>query len=258
MIMDEQNVGGTVEVADPQINTTNTDTTNTGTEVTSEGNNSDVANQTPPKQDDKTNSAFAEMRRQKEALERETSQVKRDYEIAKKYSKEYGIYSESDIAKLYGTTHGITTLEQLENVIEAENKNIDPELYQKVKDMESKLNGYEREKSFKADHERLSKDEGKTYEKLSDKAKEYATKYNVDLDTGYTLALRESVKEIVKEPDVEKIKQDAIKEYIAKIKDGYSPVESSGSSGTIVSTPKTFEDAKKGALAMFRAINNKI
>ena len=49
------------------------------------------------------------------------------------------------------------------------------------------------------------------------------------------------------------MKQQAIKEYVEKLKTGQRPVEGSGSSPVIVTdTPKTFEDARKQALEVMR------
>ncbi len=55
------------------------------------------------------------------------------------------------------------------------------------------------------------------------------------------------------QPNIEEVKQQAIKEYVEKLKTGQRPVEGSGSSPVIVTdTPKTFEDARKQALEVMR------
>lgn len=66
--------------------------------------------------DDPRNKEFAEQRR-KEALEAERQKnalLARNYDIAKKYGADYGVFSDEDIAAKYGQSHGITTLEQFE------------------------------------------------------------------------------------------------------------------------------------------------
>lgn len=229
-----------------------TTTSSTTVEGTSVQNNSQVATSEPTtKQDDKTNSAFAEMRRRTEALEKESSQYKKDLQVSKKFGKD-GIHSESDIAKFYGK-QGITTIEQLEDAIEAQQKGQDPEMKQQIKNLESRLSKYERKESFSKDHERLLESEGKVYEKLAEQSKEIAEKFNVDLETGYTLALKANAKELSKEPDIQKIKDDAIREYIDSLKKGNNPVlTSNGGKIETVSTPKTLEEARSNALAMLR------
>lgn len=87
-------------------------------------------------QDDKTNKAFAEMRRQNEALQKQM-------EFVKKYGQ-YGVTSEEEIAAKFGPSHGIYTAKQLDMQLESDRKareraewkeqGIDPDAVEKVVD----------------------------------------------------------------------------------------------------------------------------
>jgi hypothetical protein len=79
----------------------------------------------PPSQARQTpeqNAAFAELRRRSEAAERRVAEVEaqrqRDREIARKYGKDYGIYSDDDVAAQYGQSHGLTTVEEFEAALQ--------------------------------------------------------------------------------------------------------------------------------------------
>lgn len=84
---------------------------------------SEVADPEPLKdmsfKDDPRNQEFAEQRR-KEALEVERQKnaaLARNYDIAKKYGADYGVFSDADIAAKFGQSHGITNLEQFETAL---------------------------------------------------------------------------------------------------------------------------------------------
>jgi len=138
--------GGTVT---PQTGTEGTQTgeqtgSETGTEGTQETQGSEetsggteAAAQT--KQTPEQNAAFAELRRSKEAAERRANEVeaqrKRDHEVAKKYGKDYGIYSDADVAERYGVSHGIRTVAEFESALQREEyreKGVDPDLIDKI------------------------------------------------------------------------------------------------------------------------------
>lgn len=58
------------------------------------------------------------------------------------------------------------------------------------------------------------------------------------------------------QPDINQLKQQAITEYIEKLKTGNKPVEGSGSGPVIINQePRTFDDARKGALNLLRQVN---
>ena len=85
------------------------------------------------------NRAFAEMRRRAEASERRAAEVEaqhqRDVAVARKYGKDYGVYSDADIAAKYGQSHGITTVEQFEAALQDEQyrqQGIDPDLVKQI------------------------------------------------------------------------------------------------------------------------------
>lgn len=128
--------GANVGVADQQIDSnvedTNSDDLDTGASDDSNDDTSAVAD-TKPKQSPEVDSAFAEMRRKAEAAEKKAAELEskrqRDLDIAKKYGS-YGVYSEEDISALYGASHGIHTVEDLQRAIlneEYREKGIDPD-----------------------------------------------------------------------------------------------------------------------------------
>jgi len=84
------------------------------------------------------NAAFAELRRSKEAAERRASEVenqrRRDIEVARKYGKDYNVYSDADVAAQYGRSHGLNTVAEFEAALQKEKqdaeykaKGIDPD-----------------------------------------------------------------------------------------------------------------------------------
>lgn len=80
----------------------------------------DIADQVDDKtvQDDKTNSAFADMRRKMETLEKQNT-------IARKYGQ-YGVFDEADVSRVYGH-QGIHNLSQLDQAIENQRKEAERE-----------------------------------------------------------------------------------------------------------------------------------
>ena len=109
----------------------------TGTEGTqgSEGTQGGAEVATQTRQTPEQNAAFAEMRRKAEAAERKAAdleaQRRRDQEIARKYGKEYGVYSDADVAAQYSKSHGINTVEEFEAALQKEEykaKGVDPDL----------------------------------------------------------------------------------------------------------------------------------
>jgi hypothetical protein len=83
-----------------------------------------------PVQTPEENAKFAEMRRAREAAETKAATLEKNYQIAQKYGREYGVFSEEDIAANYSHL-GITTMEQFEQAVERQNminRGIDPDL----------------------------------------------------------------------------------------------------------------------------------
>lgn len=72
------------------------------------------------------NAAWKQMRLEKENAAKEAEKLKRDIDYAKKYGKEYGVFSEKDIQQQYGH-QGINSWDDLEMAIEAQQKNVDLE-----------------------------------------------------------------------------------------------------------------------------------
>jgi hypothetical protein len=191
------------------------------------GNESEVAEQT---QDDDINSKFAEMRRKQEAAEKKATELEtkynRDREIATKYGQEYGVYSEEDIAKIYGD-QGINTLEDLEKALERQSyeqaglpKEVIDKL-NKIDELEKSTNEYKTQ-SEKEKLDRLLIDEfselRKEYSDLvkedgSDLTPDVWTKWNdgkngLTLTEAYELTNKKAIREhLVKRTSQEKLNQ---------------------------------------------------
>lgn len=160
--------------------------------------NLDVATQKPV-QDDRTNSAFAEMRRRAEQAERTTAKYERDLKVAQKFGKD-GIYSEDDIAKSYGQSHGIYTLEQLESAIEAQSKGIDPKFYNEVQELKNRLNSYEFADSIRKQEESLEKDP--ILSQFKDDIKKISKERGTDINVAKYLFFEEKFPELLKSIDI--------------------------------------------------------
>lgn len=139
-MMDElDSAGGAVATSQTTETTTSTESTSgdtTGSASTS--TDADIASQKAV-QTPEQNSAFAELRRKSEAAEKRAieveAQLKRDREIAKKYGKEYNIYSDDDVAEQFGESHGIKTIAEFEEALKRQEykaKGIDPEMINKL------------------------------------------------------------------------------------------------------------------------------
>jgi len=79
------------------------------------------------------NSAFAAQRRAREAAEAKAAKLEADYQIAREFGSEYGVYSNEDIKEKFGAM-GIETAEQLKAAIERERmakEGLDPDLIEK-------------------------------------------------------------------------------------------------------------------------------
>lgn len=108
------------EVVEPQ-ETEVIETNTEGLENESE-NNSEVA-EPKAKQDVEENAKYAAARREAERLATEAqhkaAKLERDNMVARKYSKDYEVYSEEDIKAKFGA-NGINTLEDLEREIQSQ------------------------------------------------------------------------------------------------------------------------------------------
>lgn len=173
------------------------------------------------------------------------------------------------IAQIYGE-QGITTYAEYEAALaaqEAEQKaaenNVPVEFYTRMTESErkaqealDKLSQYERKELMTKQVESLSTDEkwGSFFNANKTEILEVAERLNTDLDTAKLLVLDSKG---IPTLDTEAIKQQAIQEYLDKVKKGYKPVEGSGAASvTVQEKPKTFEDAKKASLAMFQLANS--
>jgi hypothetical protein len=99
---------------------------------------SEIKEEVKPIQNDETNAAFAEMRRKAEAAELKATQLEqqqqRTMEIARKFGP-YGVFSDEDVARTYGQSHNVHTLDQLEREIQRQEyvkQGVDPDLVEKI------------------------------------------------------------------------------------------------------------------------------
>lgn len=91
-----------------------------------------------PTRDLEKDAAFADMRRKTQEAEARAQlleqQNQKTLEIARKFGP-YGVFSDEDVAKTYGQTHGIHTLDQLEREIQRQEyvkQGVDPDLVEKI------------------------------------------------------------------------------------------------------------------------------
>lgn len=175
-----------------------------------------------PVQDAETNAQFARVRR-------ETEQKAKDQVIAQLYGQ-YGIntYAEYEQA-----------VRQQQMQAEAEKKNMDPEVYETIQSLVSKVNNYERQTAFAEQDTTLQSDPtyGDFYKKYRDEVKNDAQVYGVDLDTAFTWKLREKLPEILSSTS-RQIEQTTVKNLINNKTTSPGPVGQDG------------PDVKSGYLAM--------
>lgn len=209
--------------------------------------------ETKPVQDSETNRIYAEARRKAEAEAQRTI----DAEYDRLYGAEYGIHSKADYDKY------IADMEKQQQVqAEAAKYNASPEFLAYVKSLEEKVNTIEQDAKTKeeaAQKEAFNKEiESQLNEvlELSKKegfevTKEQLLNAAIENQLG---DLKKVYKLIKPDLDMETLKQNAVKEYIENLKKGAVPVEASGTSPAVITeTPKSFEDARKGAAAMLKA-----
>lgn len=164
-------------------------TQNTGNEAVPSVNE-EVANpQTAerPTQTQEENSRYAAIRREAEAR---AEQRAKDQLIAELYGQDYGIYSYADYQK---------AMEQQRVAQEAQQKGIDPELYQTINSLQEKVSTYERKTAMIKQDETLSNDPhvGSLYKEWKNDVYAMADQYNVDLDTAFTILTRERIGDIL-------------------------------------------------------------
>lgn len=225
-------------------------------------NNSEVAE---PIQSKDENAKYAVARREAEAAkavaEERAAALERENSIAKKYGKEYGVFSDADIAREYGHL-GINSLEDMDNYFEAQQKNVDPEVYSRLKNAEiiaqqanEKLSKYERKEKIDGELEQWKQDPnyGEFVSKWESDIKNIALQGNADIYPALLAVMGMKINEL-KQPNVEDIKKTAVKEYIESLKN-QKPVEGGGQTPVIINKPTgSWEDARKGALQYLKNI----
>lgn len=256
--MDNLETGANVgEFAAPQTDNSNVDVNTSENPAQDTGVNNSTVTESKPVQDKETNSAFAEMRRAREAAEAKATQLERDYNYFAKYNN-LGVKNEAELKAAYGH-QGINSWEDVDRYYEAQDAGIDPEVYNKIVDSErtakealEKLSKYEKRELMQQQAEQLSKDSkwGSFFNSNKDEILQTADKFGLDLQTAKLLVLEQKYEQ----PNMEEIKQNAVKEYIEKVKNGNVPVEGSGNTAIVNSgAPKTFKDAFKQSMAYLKA-----
>jgi dGTP triphosphohydrolase len=212
-----------------------------------------------PVQNKDENAKYAAARREAEAralqAEQEAAELKKDIEYIKKY-KEYGITSREDLAQ-----YGYSSWEDLDNAMEAQEKNVDPEIYSRLKNAETiaqqaneKLSKYERKEKIDGELAAWKQDPtyGEFFNKWESDIKDIALKANCDLYPALLMVMGQRANEL-KSPNVEEIKKTAVKEYIEGLKK-QSPVEGGGQSPAVVQkSNNSWDEARKSALQFLRS-----
>jgi len=243
---------GQGSVVDSQIDNQNNTPVDGGSEsINSQSNEKPGEKQTQSRED---NEAWKRMRLEKENAEKEAAELKRDMDYIKKY-KSYGITSRDDLAQ-----YGYNTWEELDLAVEAQQKNIDPEVYNRLTQAEKtaqqaveKLSKYERREVIDQELDMWKKDEtyGEFFSKWEKEIKELALQNNADLYPAMLAVMGTKAKEL-KPPNIEEIKKSAVKEYIESLK-GQKPVLGGGNTPAIVTKQSnSWDDARKGALEFLR------
>lgn len=224
-----------------------TDQVDQNTDQDTGANDPDIAGQDD--RDYSKDSAFADLRRKHEAAEKKAQEIEtkynRDRQIATKYGKEYGVYSDEDIAKTYGH-EGINTLEDMDKALERqsyEQAGLPPEVIEKlnkIDDLEKSTNEYKTQ-SEKEKLDRLLIDEfselRKEYSELvkedgSDLTPDVWQKWNdgksgLTLTEAYELTNKKAIREhLVKRTSQEKLNQINGKAHVKGTGDVSGNVES--------------------------------
>lgn len=170
-----------------------------------------------------------------------------DAEYDRLYGAEYGIHSKAEFD---------AAIAKQEAEREAQKKNLDPEVYQELQELKQFKNQTEKEKIISSEDSKLMNDPkvGELYKQWHDEIMTNVREHNSRPDIEFTIMLREKAAELVgQKPNVEELKQQAVKEYIENLKKGNKPVESGGASPVVVaSQPKTFEEARKQAMEFMK------
>lgn len=207
------------------------------------------ATEQPMQQAPDVNASFAALRREKEMAQAQADMANQL------------------IAKLYGTD-GITNVEQLQTALteaekqaqveqQAQQMQANPALIQELNTLKSEIDMMKQEKQS-AERDRAIKEMKNQMQEVLKMAQTEGM--NITEDDLLNAAQEKNmnnfhdVYKLIK-PDVnsEEYKNKIIADYINSIKSGQIPVEGGGNTpSTVTQTPKSWDDAKKGAIAMLR------
>lgn len=209
-----------------------------------------------PVQTKDTNTAFAEIRRQKEALETKVKAM------------------DTWVSQNYGDTHNIHTWDDYQTLLQQQKEQ---EMYEQAANDPDKIKEIINQSI--SDHPAVKEAQGVIFEqKMQKQIAEFKSEYPdvqingiddlnnlpnaaqiYDLNVNKGLSLLQAYRAIngTNKVDVQKLKQDGIKEYIESLKKNNKPIEGGGSTPTVVTEqPRSFDDARKGALSMLQALKN--
>ncbi|MDF2800783.1 MAG: hypothetical protein K0S61_686 [Anaerocolumna sp.] len=186
-------------------------------------------------QDAQTNAMFAKIRREAEQKAKDNM-----------------------ISEMYGQTHGIHTYAEYQRAVqeqkrqqEAEQKGIDPQFYNQFMEMQEKLNSIEKEKTFIEQEAQLTSDPevGHLYTQWKDDVKSVSKEFNVDLNTAFTLILRQNLGSILGQTS-----QKAQQETIQKINNNAT----SSPGGLSSEATHTKESVSKMSTKDFKELQNRV
>lgn len=144
----------------------------------------------PQRQDAQTNAQYAKMRREYEA-KMQAAEIKAKDDM---------------VARIYGESHGIKTFAEYEKAVrdaelqqEAEEAGMDPKTYAKLKELEAKVQTYEKQESYSEQDKKLSKDPvtSSIYKQYKDEVRNISNQYGVDLQSAFTFLVGQKLPEIL-------------------------------------------------------------
>lgn len=215
----------------------------------SEGVVNPQATEQQPGQAPDVNASFAALRREKEMAQAQADMANQL------------------IAKLYGTD-GITNVEQLQTALtqaeqqaqveqQAQQMQANPALIQELNSLKSEIDMMKQEKQT-VERDRAIKEMKNQMQEVLKMAQTEGM--NITEDDLLNAAQEKNMnnfhdvyKLIKPDTNSEEYKNKIIADYINGIKSGQIPVEGGGNApSTVVQTPKTWDDAKKGAMELLR------
>jgi alanyl-tRNA synthetase len=213
------------------------------------GVNEEVANPQNTTQQPDVNASFAALRREKEALQQQTDLA--NQLIAK-------LYGSDGITDVNALNSALTQAEQQAQVEQqAQQLQANPALIQELNSLKSEIDMMKQEKQS-AERDRAIKDMKNQMQEVLKMAQSEGMSITEDqlLSAAQEKNMNNfhDVYKLIK-PDTnsQEYKDKIIADYINSLKNGQIPVEGGGNTpSTVVSTPKSWDDARKGAMELLR------